>query len=512
MLSVALVLFIFFIAVLRLRRSRPSLLLPPGPKPWPIIGNALDMPTVRPWEKYREWCKKYNSDIIFLQLPMQPAIVLGSAKAVSDLLDKRSNLYSDRITSVVAEMMYWDFNVATMPYTDRWRAHRRVFHQHFHRGIVDKYQPVQLQQVRALLSWILEDPVNTRKHVRQFVTSVIFFVTYGKRIASMDDEYVTLAEIATDGVSQALIPGAWWIEFLPFLKHVPSWVPGTTSKKLAEKYRPHVINMINKPYEEVKVALSRGLAQPSWAATLIEENEKKYQGTEEEAKYEEIARNVTGIAYAAGADTTTSGCLTFLLAMALFPKVQKRAQAELDRVVGPTRLPQYADFGQMPYIRAIVMETLRWLPVGPFGVPHMVISDDSYNGFHIPKGSLIIPDVWSILHNEEDYPDPDEFKPERFLDEQGNIDPKVRDPATIIFGFGRRVCLGRYFSNNTLSILIASILHVFDITAGVDATGQTVELSTVMEGGAILMPKDVPCGLKPRSATAAQMILAARMV
>ncbi|KAH8093203.1 CyP450 monooxygenase [Cristinia sonorae] len=499
MLSIALGLLVFFIAVSRLRRSRPSILLPPGPKPWPIIGNALDMPTVRPWEKYRGWCKRYDSDIIFLQLPTQPVIVLGSAKAVSDLLDKRSNLYSDRVTSVVVEMMGWDFNIATMPYNDRWRAHRRVFHQHFHRGTVDKYQSVQLQQVRALLSWILDDPTNTRKHVRQFVTSVIFFVAYGRKIASMDDEYVTLAEIAVDGVSQALVPGAWWVEFLPFLKHVPSWVPGTTSKKLAEKYRPHVINMINKPYEEVKVALVRT------------SHEKKYQGTEEEAKYEEIARNVTGIAYAAGADTTTSGCLTFLLAMAQFPKVQRRAQAELDRVVGPTRLPQFADFGQMPYIRAIVMETLRWLPVGPFGVPHMVISDDVYNGFHIPKGSLIVPDVWSILHNEEDYPEPDEFKPERFLDEQGNVDPKVRDPATIAFGFGRRICLGRYFSNNTLSILIASILHVFDITAGVDVTGQAVELSTVMEGGAVLMPKDVPCGLKPRSATAAQMILTARI-
>lgn len=76
--------------------------------------------------------------------------------------------------------------------------------------------------------------------------------------------------------------------------------------------------------------------------------------------------------------------------MALFPEVQKRAQAELDRVIGPHRLPEYDDIEQMPYIRALAMETLRWFPTVPIALPHAVSADDEYKGLHIPKGAMII--------------------------------------------------------------------------------------------------------------------------
>ena len=81
----------------------------------------------------------------------------------------------------------------------------------------------------------------------------------------------------------------------------------------------------------------------------------------------------------------------FLVAMALYPDVQKKAQAELYRLVGPARLPEYDDLENMPYLRAVLMETVRWMPVAPFGVPHRGIADDEYRGYHIPKGSVMIP-------------------------------------------------------------------------------------------------------------------------
>ena len=77
--------------------------------------------------------------------------------------------------------------------------------------------------------------------------------------------------------------------------------------------------------------------------------------------------------------------------MALHSDVQAKAQAELDRVVGPERLPEYTDIDHMPYIQATLMETLRWMPVLPFSIPHAVTDDDEYRGYHIPKGSMVIP-------------------------------------------------------------------------------------------------------------------------
>ncbi|KAH8091049.1 cytochrome P450 [Cristinia sonorae] len=430
-----------------------------------------------------------DSDIIFLDLPMRPVVILGSAKAASDLLEKKAHLYSDRVQSIMVKLMNWDIGVGMMPYTPRWRAHRRMFHQQFHGGVADKFRPIQRQYTREFLSWVLQEPANMRDHVRRLITAIIVSATYGKRITSMEDEYVTMVQTAVEGVNKAAIPGAFWIEFMPFLRYIPSWVPGTTSKRVAEWYKPYVIDMKEKPFLEVKTAVDAGSAPQSVTRTLIENISKNYGGTTDADVYEEIAKNVTSTAYAAGADTTRSACLSFLLATALFPEVQTRAQAELDRVVGPSRLPEYEDFAQMPYLQAIVLETMRWMAVTPLSIPHAVIEEDVYEGYRIPKGSMIIPNVWAMSHDEKDYPDPEIFKPERFLNADGNIDPTVRDPTTLAFGFGRRICLGRHFSNNTLSIFIASVLHVFNINAGVDASGEPVVLSTEMEGGLVALSR-----------------------
>lgn len=77
--------------------------------------------------------------------------------------------------------------------------------------------------------------------------------------------------------------------------------------------------------------------------------------------------------------------------MALYPEVQKKAQAELDRVVGSTRLPEFSDLDRMPYIQAVRLETLRWLPLVPFSIPHATSESDVYEGYYIPKGALVIP-------------------------------------------------------------------------------------------------------------------------
>jgi len=393
-----------------------------------------------------------------------------------------------------------------MPYTPRWRAHRRMFHQEFYQAAVQKYRPVQLQYAREFLSWIANSPQHTRKHVRQMVTSIIFFVTYGKRITGMDDEAVSVARTAVEGSNIASVPGMFWVEYLPFLRHIPSWMPGATFKKRAEYFRQHVCRMKDEPYDAVKSAVDNGTATTSVAASLIQRCRGKYSGTDEEGIYDEISRNVAGLAYAAGADTTTSACESFLLAMAMFPDVQKKARAELDRVVGLHRLPEFEDLQKMPYIRATVMESMRWMPALPMSVPHAVIADDVYKGYHIPKGTVVIPNAWAMLRDPEDYPEPEKFMPERFIGEDGNIDPAVRDPSTVAFGFGRRTCLGKYFSNNTLSIFIASVLHIFDINAGIDASGDPVKLCAESSTGLIISPKQVPTWLKPRSEAAASLI------
>ena len=122
--------------------------------------------------------------------------------------------------------------------------------------------------------------------------------------------------------------------------------------------------------------------------------------------------------------------------MLRYPEFQTKAQAEIDRVLQGA-LPAFGDEESLPYVTAILLEVFRWKPVTPFSVPHALTSDDVYRGYRIPGGATVVPNIWSMMHDEDMYPDPFTFNPERFL-KDGKLNPAVRDPRNIGFGFGRR--------------------------------------------------------------------------
>ncbi|KAF4971148.1 hypothetical protein F66182_17794, partial [Fusarium sp. NRRL 66182] len=156
-----------------------------------------------------------------------------------------------------------------------------------------------------------------------------------------------------------------------------------------------------------------------------------------------------------------------------------KAREQLDAVVCRDRLPVPDDKPNLSYITAIVEEIFRWRPAGPEGVPHLNREETTYNGYRIPKGSVILPNVWTISREESLFGphDPDEFVPDRWLDEDGtNIKPL---PAAA-FGYGRRTCPGRYFARNIIWIVVAQLLWAFDIKAGLsDETGMPVDVDPI---------------------------------
>lgn len=174
-----------------------------------------------------------------------------------------------------------------------------------------------------------------------------------------------------------------------------------------------------------------------------------------------IARDVAGISYVGGSDTTVSSALALFIALGTHPEVQKKAQAEIDSLTGAERLPTCAEAQQMPYLQAIVKEVSRWHTVGPLSLPHQSVEDDTYEGYFIPGGSWILPNTWAILHDPSVFDSPMEFRPERYL-KDGQLDPAVLDPEAAAFGYGRRICPGRHFSNAALSAMVASLLAVYD--------------------------------------------------
>ncbi|KAK1227287.1 hypothetical protein PQX77_009704 [Marasmius sp. AFHP31] len=123
--------------------------------------------------------------------------------------------------------------------------------------------------------------------------------------------------------------------------------------------------------------------------------------------------------------------------MVLNPDVQVRAQAEIDDVIGSERLPDVQDRDNLPFVKAVIAETLRWSPILPLVVSHHALNDDTYNGWFIPAGTTIVPNIWAVLQDANVYgPNAKDFNPERFLKQDGKELPP--NPELFIFGFGRR--------------------------------------------------------------------------
>ncbi|KAI0001214.1 cytochrome P450 [Russula vinacea] len=451
---------------------RSSLPLPPQPKGIPVIGNLLDLAGGEVAVKCRDWSRQFGDDTISLDVMGSTMVILNSAKAVSEIFDKRGSNYSDRPDMpMIVDLMGWDWTFALMRYGPRWKEHRRVFHSHFNHGVIE-HQEIQLDISKQLLTLLLTSPKNYVEHMRQ----------YGHTVVDNDDPYVRLVEEASKSTSEAAVPGAFLVDLFPSLKYVPEWMPGAGFKTKAKEWRKLSQAMINVPYDMVKGKFENGTAVPCFVSTCLEKNAASAAAGKGEILTEELIKDSAAVAYAAGADTSVSTLTTFILAMTLHPEAQKRAQAELDAVLGE-RLPTFADKDDLPYVTAIMKE-----------------------GYYIPAGASVLGNTWAILHDETVFVEPEKFKPERF------INRNLPDPADSgVFGFGRRTCAGKIMALDTIWIAIASVLSVYNITKAIDDNGNVITPQVKLKPGTICHPATFECVIEPRSATALALIQHARL-
>ncbi|KAJ6565505.1 cytochrome P450 [Mycena vulgaris] len=501
--TIFMILAMVYAVTLRTRRSK--LPLPPGPHKLPLVGNLFDVPSTFQWQTYARWSKQYDSDIIHLNLAGTSVIVLSSLEATDALLEKRSSLYSDRdALTMVTELMGWYFNIALMKYGDEWRTHRRLFNQSFNAKASRKYEPQELTGTHALLGRLRATPEGFMDHFRQMAGEIIMSVTYGIDVLPSDDPYVTLAHKAVRTFSIASVPGVYLVNTFPILKHIPRWFPGAGFKRQAEEWLKLSRGMLELPFAETKRQMDSGTAPPSFTANSLHAlNDPDKQPYYKEHHVQQTA----GTMYIGGADTTVSALGTFVLAMLANPTAQKKAQAEIDELTGGRYLPTFEEEASLPYVSALVKEVMRWENVAPIAIPRLLATEDEYRGYRLPAGSLVVGNAWAILHNENVYPDPHAFKPERFLLD-GKLNPAVRNPEAA-FGFGRRQCPGRHLALSSIWITVASILAAFDISKAVDEDGRVIEPSHEYLSGIITTPLPFKCSFTPRSQETIALIEAA---
>jgi cytochrome P450 len=208
----------------------------------------------------------------------------------------------------------------------------------------------------------------------------------------------------------------------------------------------------------------------------------------------------TGSLYVGGADTTVSSIHSLYLALAINPIIMEKLHAEIDSVVGESRLPVLSDKDILPYTDAVAKEVFRWNAVAPNGVAHLNTENDFYGGYLIPKNSLVIPNLEAILHDPCDYRDPYSFDPTRFLPEISGR-PAERDPHTIGFGFGRRRCPGYRVAEASIFMSTAMVGAALDVKKAV-MDGKAIEPKLEKMPGLVSQPKHFQISIKPRSEAA----------
>ncbi|KAF7346476.1 hypothetical protein MSAN_01875700 [Mycena sanguinolenta] len=426
-LAVSCILLAVTVGLLQRRKATSRLPFPPGPKPRFLVGNLFDIPTASAWITYTEWGKQYG-DVVHAQMLGKHVLILNSVKAATELLEKRALLYSDRPTIPMLSLIGWGFNFTFMSRTNKWRERRRLFHQHFRPDAAAAYRPVQLRKIQDLLRSLLSTPEDFAVHTKTLTAAIILDTIYGYNVKSMQDRFVHLTEEAVQRLCEVVLPGSSIVNTFPFLRYLPSWFPGCSFHKFARETSELVDEMQNAPFEFVRQNMRNGCAKPSVMRELLEQNDTHGGSVERE----QVINDVAGLAYAAGADT------------------------------------------------AVFREVFRWGPILPLGIPHATSEDDIYEGYFIPKGTTVLSNIWAMGHDESKYSNPDEFNPERFLNSDGQLNT---DDHILGFGFGRRVCVGRYAADATVWATIVSVLSTFNIAKPKDATGKEIEIELVYVEG-----------------------------
>lgn len=470
---------------------RDKLPYPPGPIALPIIGNVFNMPLVHPWVVYKKWSEKYNSDVVSFRVIGQRIVVVNSLSAAQDIFTKQAVIFSDRPRMVMlSEIQGWDWAFHTMNYGPSWKEHRRVLKRAEESLEPGEHQRHAVFASRRLVKYILQSPEDFNQHLRHAAGLVSLLIAYGIDVRPNNDPYVDAVEKALEAASKAGM-GSFLVDYLPVLKYLPAWVPGAHFVHEGREISKIVREIPNTGFNIAKNNLLNGIGKPNMAAKGLE----KIQRESDKERKEEVLKNALGLSYAAGAETVVAAASTFILAMVLHPDVQRKAQQALSAVLKSDCLPEFSDIESIPYLHAIVRETLRWKVVTPLAIPHASSEDSVYRGYYIPKGSIVVGNAWALLQDEGVFGEnTDEFRPERFLTEDGNALNEVPHPD-FAFGFGRRACPGKSTAYTFLLITIASILQCYQIAKEKHSNGSEIEPSVEYQTGIISLRgllEDIP--------------------
>ncbi|XP_063045933.1 cytochrome P450 2K1-like [Engraulis encrasicolus] len=470
--------------------SNPEGKEPPGPKGLPVLGNLLQLDLKRPYETLCELSKKYGS-VFTIHFGPKKVVVLAGYKTVRQALVNHAEEFGDRDITPI----FHDINKGhgiLFANGENWKTMRRFALSNLRDfGMGKKGSEEKIITEISFLMDVFEsfkgEPFDTTQPVSYAVSNVICAIVYGSRFEYDDPKFKAMVQRANDNIRLSGSPSVQLYNMFPRLK---PWV-----KNLQQMLKNNEVHV-----EEMK-RIIRGLQETlnpqeprGFVDSFLVRKQDAEEGEQKDSLFHEnnLTCCVTNL-FAAGTDTSGTTLRWGLLLMAKYPHIQERVHEEIDRVLDG-RQPLAVDRKSLPYTEAVIHETQRIANIVPMSLPHTTSCDAYFQGYHIKKGTTVIPLLTSVLKDESEWANPYTFHPEHFLDDQGC---SVKRDAFIPFSAGRRVCLGESLARMEVFLFFASLLQRFRFTAPPGVSEDELDLRPAV--GLILSPSAHKLCAVPRS-------------